>query len=164
LYWLIVIAVFAYLLWRYWEQVVAALQNFLQSWRDFWARLFGGGAAQQQLADAAAELPAAPPRPFADYVDPFTSGQASRWPAEELIRYSFAAFEAWARERGYPRSAEQTPSEFVQVVAAGETYLAREALQLGELYNVSAYGRKATTSMNVAPVQRLWQRLRGVEG
>jgi hypothetical protein len=159
LYWLVAIAIIAYLLWRYREQVLLALRNFLRSLQELWQRLFGGGssAVDESSAEAAVALP---PRPFADYPDPFLTGEADRWPQDELLRYSFQAFEAWARERGYPRLPEQTPSEFVQGVAARERQLTREALQLAEIYNLFAYGRKASSPLNVAPVRRLWRMLR----
>ena len=70
-------------------------RNFVRSLQEFWARLFGGtrDAAEPDSAEATAAV--APPRPFADYADPFATGEAERWSREELLRYSFQAFEAW---------------------------------------------------------------------
>ena len=155
-----VIAILGYLLWRYWAQVLDAIKNFVRSLQEFWARLFGGTRDAAELDSAEATAAVAPPRPFADYADPFATGEAERWSREELLRYSFQAFEAWARERGCPRSPEQTPSEFAHSVAGRERRLAREVLQVADLYNVSAYAGRGSSSLNVAPLRRLWQVLR----
>ena len=49
-------------------------------------------------------------RRFADFSDPFAAGTAGRYPPEELVRYTFEALEAWARDNGQPRLPEQTPA------------------------------------------------------
>ena len=150
------IALVAYVVWRYWPQIQAAVRNFIKSLQDFWNSLFGSGPTEstdEQEAAAAAILPR-----FADFHDPFVTGDAQRWPADQLLRYSFQALEAWVRDRGYNRPAVQTPSEFVQFVAAREQQLSRDVLLLGDMYNVSAYG-KAQGPVNVAPVRRLWTAL-----
>lgn len=160
LYWLAVIAIIGYLLWRYWAQVLEAVRNFVRSLREFWARLFGGARSAEELDAVDSAAVVAPPRPFAEFSDPFVTGAADRWSREELLRYSFQAFEAWARERGCPRSPEQTPSEFALSVAGRERKLARDALQVAELYNLSAYAGRGSSTLNVAPLRRLWQALR----
>ena len=66
-----------------------------------------------------------PRRRFADFSDPFAAGQAAGWPPEELVRYSFAALEAWAAEHGHPRQAEQTPHEFARSIASNFSLLAK---------------------------------------
>jgi hypothetical protein len=50
--------------------------------------------------------------PFSSYRNPFLSGE--RRPLPELVRYTFAAMESWAAERGHPRQPEETPGEFAR--------------------------------------------------
>ena len=161
IYWAVVILVVGYLLWRYRSQVLNALQNFFQSLRDLWNRLFGGwgeGPAADQ--PAAAGPVQTPPRPFSAYPDPFLTGMAERWSPDELVKYSFEALEAWARERGCPRAPDQTPYEFARRVAARETSLGKDVVRLSELYNVSAYAQRTVPPSGVSQLRRLWEALR----
>ncbi len=108
-----------YFVWRYWEDVLRAI-------RDFWAGLRG----RKTAASAAAEEPVAikvPPAPFSTYADPFATGVAARYPLEELVRYSFEAFEAWSREHGCERQADQTPHELARDVSKLNAPMAADA-------------------------------------
>jgi hypothetical protein len=77
-----------------------------------------------------------------------------------LVRYSFEAFEAWAREHGCPRAPEQTPYEFARAISLRERSLGRSALQLAELFNVSAYAGQSADAGSVASLQQFWAALR----
>jgi hypothetical protein len=157
LYWLIFILVVLYLLWRYHAQIGEALRNFMQSLREFWERLFGGGreATAVEQADARPQEPA--PRPFSAFPDPFLSGAADAWPTDQLVKYSFEALEAWARERGCGRFPEQTPFEFAQRLAHREAAVGQDALRLAELYNLSAYAQRSAPQSSVSHIRRLWE-------
>jgi hypothetical protein len=50
LYWIAVIVIVGYLLWRYREQVLRAVQDFLRSLRELWERLFGSGSGSSAAA------------------------------------------------------------------------------------------------------------------
>ena len=110
LYNLIFVAIVAYLLWRNREQVLEALRNFWAAIRAFWENLFGVRRAEP-AGEEAVTVAATPPRPFADFPDPFATGDAQRWSPRELVAYSFQALEAWGREHGCQRGPEQTPHE-----------------------------------------------------
>ncbi|MEX0820215.1 MAG: DUF4129 domain-containing protein, partial [Pirellulaceae bacterium] len=155
LYWLIVILIVGYFLWRYWDQIRAAVRDFLQAVREFWARLFGGSV--EAAADVAEEtVAAAPPaRPFSAFPDPFQSGLAKQLPLDQLIKYSFEAFEAWARERGFARRPDQTPHEFAQHVAESGAGVSQEAIRLAELYSRAAYSRDTMPQASGQYLQQL---------
>jgi hypothetical protein len=159
LYWLIVILIVAWFLWRYWAQVREAIRNFIQAVREFWARLFGGSAAPAAEVATESAVAVAPPRPFSAFPDPFQSGLANQLPLDQLIKYSFEAFEAWARERGVARSQDQTPHEFAQQVAQSGTGVSQEAIRLAELYSRAAYSRDTMPQASGQLLQQLWQRL-----
>jgi hypothetical protein len=159
LYNLIFVAIVAYLVWRNREQVGAALRNFWQTIRDFWAQLFG----RRETEAAAAEPPlaaAAATRPFADFPDPFVSGDARRWPARDLVAYSFQALEAWGREHGCQRAPEQTPHEFAGALTACGAAVGREAIGLADLYCCAAYSSGNLPRDRVGRLRQLWQMLR----
>ncbi len=160
LYWLIFLAIIGYFVWRYRTQVLAAITGFIQSIRELLDRLFGGRRAAQASAEAAAaELPP-PPRPFADYADPFTTGTAASYTPQQLVAYTFEAVEAWAREHGCERGAEQTPHEFASHVAARAALVGAEARTLADLYCAEAYSKESLSRTSVQGLARLWQVLR----
>lgn len=159
LYWVIVILIVGWFLWRYWAQVCEAVRNFIQAIREFWAKLFGGAvqSATETAAEAVDTTP--PPRPFSDFPDPFRSGLANRLPLDQLIKYSFEAFEAWARERGFTRRRDETPHEFAQHVAQSGAGVSQEAIQLAELYSRAAYSRDTMPQASGQYLQQLWRQL-----
>ena len=159
LYWLIAIVVIAYLVWKNWEQVRNAVQNFIKAMQDLWARLFGrqpheGESVVSEITETAPDW-----RPFSDFSDPFVSGRADRSSTEELIAYTFEAFEAWERENGCGRLAEQTPIEFSKEAVRRHRELGKEALRVAELYNWMAYGKTSVPDTNRETLQRFWQEL-----
>jgi len=141
--------------WYYREQLSSAWQKLLVELREFWARWFGGKEQPQAPAEAGPVV--APPRPFAAFIDPFASGEATRMPWPELIRYTFAAAEAWGREQGCPRHADQTPHEFAQSLAAIEPELAGGVRSLASWYAQLAYAPRAAAKGATDPLRQLWQ-------
>jgi len=143
-------------LWKSRAQVAAALRDFLKALRDLWAGLFGGRKQQEEELNAQQAAPSLPP-PFASFVDPFTSGMVNRYSPEELVRYSFEALEAWARERGCARPPDQTAHEFARCVAGRAPRLDKGARNLAELYNQAAYAPGTVRAKQIEPLRRLWQ-------
>ncbi|MEO8496555.1 MAG: DUF4129 domain-containing protein [Planctomycetota bacterium] len=162
LYWLIVILIVGWFLWCYWAQVRDAVRSFIQAVREFWARLFGGSVAP--TTDVATNVidTAPPPRPFSAFPDPFQSGLARQMPLDQLIKYSFEAFEAWARERGFARRRDQTPHEFAEHVARSGTGVSQEAIRLAELYSRAAYSRESMPQASGQYLQQLWRQLTAI--
>ena len=85
---------------------------------------------------------------------------ADRCSADELVRYSFAALEAWAREHGWARGPEQTPHEFAHDLGTRVQSLSQDVRRLADLYCRVAYARESVASKSVAPLKQLWQELR----
>ena len=98
-------------------------------------------------------------RQFADFTDPFASGMAATWPPEELVRYTFAALEAWARDHGCPRQPEQTPHEFARCLASNLSPLADEARRLADLYCQVAYAPGTLPAASIVGLPQLWHYL-----
>ena len=149
----------AYSLWSHRRQLLAALSNFGQWLLNFWHSLFGGTVDRAGAAAGEASPVTKPPRRFADFTDPFASGQAAAWPPEKVVRYTFEALEVWAGEHGCPRQSEQTPHEFARQVAASVPSLADDAGRLADLYCQAAYAAGTLPAARVACLSRLWQSL-----
>jgi hypothetical protein len=174
----VILLIGVYWLWRSRAEVLAALQGLLQGWREFWQKLFGGGREPTESAGTDRRLVAADgglnrpsPRPFAAFADPFASGAAGRYSADELVRYSFEALEAWAREHGCPRQPQQTPHEFARHLGARVASLSRHVRSLADLYCRVAYAPGRLPSEgdedaalsghgeSVGSLKELWQQL-----
>ncbi len=106
------------LLYAAWRHRLAILQQWRAFWQALWRRRSGDGANDAQNQAAAQQRRAVT---FADFVDPFASRLAERWPAETLVQYTFAALEAWARDRGEPRQQWDTPLEFAERLLREDT-------------------------------------------
>ncbi len=158
-YALFVLAVL-YFLWRSRAEVLAAIREFLAGLRDLLNGLLGRKRTGA-VAGAKTELPIEfPPAPFASYADPFATGIAVRYSTEELVRYSFEAFEAWAREHGCPRDPDQTPHELARQVSKLNRFVAADARNLAELYAQAAYARVELPEGASDQLRQLWQTMR----
>ena len=79
------------------------------------------------------------------------------WPAEQLITYSYAALQNWARES--EEGSPQTPREFCREVGR-ELPEAAEALEhLAFLYGHVAYGGTVPVGYDPERLRLLWQYL-----
>jgi hypothetical protein len=85
-------------------------------------------------------------------------------PPEELVRYTFAAFEAWANDRGKPRDLDCTPQEFVRIVLPPENEMQAEARRLARLYSEAAYAGARTPREAAGELRELWQQMRAARG
>ncbi len=149
--------------WRNRELVRAALAGMRQALADLWNWLFGGRKPEEQPVEPE-PLANAPSKPrFAAFDDPFATGAVRRMPPDELVRYTFEALEAWARDQGYPREPDQTPHEFAREIAARAPQLGRDTRRLAELYNQVAYAPGTLAASRVSPLEDLWRGLRQSE-
>jgi hypothetical protein len=139
-------------------------RDLLDSLRAFWERLFGK-REKVTGSDSAAEPIATtvrPPRPFSSFRNPFDDGSASRMPPEEVIRYTFAALQAWAHERELGRPPEETPLEFAARVGDEVPALDAEARQLALLYASAVYACDRLPKHCIETVRRFWSKLETV--
>ncbi|MBN1588115.1 MAG: DUF4129 domain-containing protein [Pirellulales bacterium] len=160
LFYAALIGLVGYWAWKSRVRILAAIGQFLRELRDFWARLFGG---KHQLADESAEKTTAEKprfRPFSAYTDPFASGTAGRVPPEEVVRYTFEALEAWARENGCPRGADETPQEFARHLGSRNGALTTGVKTLARLYGQVAYASGRVDAKHIGPLKQLWQQLK----
>jgi hypothetical protein len=143
----------AFVVWTYRHQILQALTDIINQLRA----LFGGKAALAVVDEETAASPRARPASFHEFHDPFSTGQHSRMQPEELVRYTFAAFEAWANDRGRPRTPDCTPQELVTLALDPESSMYEEARQLVRLYSEMAYASRSISRESADDVQALWQ-------
>ncbi|HZT79799.1 MAG TPA: DUF4129 domain-containing protein [Gemmataceae bacterium] len=140
-------------------------KNLLAALRAFWERLFGGGRRREAVGAEADEVnePGQPPRrPFSSYVNPFLDGRAEGMSPDEVVRYTFAALEAWAWEQGTGQHAHETPLEFAERLGREVPGLEAEARRLASLYARAAYARGSLSANCLPSVRQFWERLAAV--
>lgn len=164
IFYIVVAVLVCIFLWRNRHALIRAARELLQQLRDLLARLFGRTTTAAAAADE--ETKAAPIRlrPFADYRDPFASGDAARLAPEELVRYTFEAFEAWARDAGHSRTPDQTPAELVTLATQPQTPLQNEARRMTMLYSEAAYAGARISPTAAANLRELWSLMRANSG
>lgn len=153
----IVIVVGLVWLWRNWAAVLAGLRELAEFWRNLFHRR---QRTSDEEANEAAKASAVAPKLFAEFADPFATDAASRQSADQLVRYSFEALEAWAKERACGRLPEQTPHEFAEQVGTNVTPLTEDARKLADLYCLVAYAPGTLPIESVEPLKHLWRQLR----
>jgi hypothetical protein len=156
----VVIAGVAYGIWRFRGEIARAVRDFLAGLRDLLSELFGGRRVRSAADDERMHAVEFPPQPFASYADPFADGTAQRLSREELVRYSFEAFEAWSREHGTVRNPDVTPHELTRVVGKRNPQIANDARNLAELYARAAYADGRVPASAVEQLRHLWQTMR----
>lgn len=137
-------------------------RRLLEALRSFWANLFGG--RRQTVEDEQESEPDEAilrERPFASFSNPFRSGRRGL-AAAELIRYTFAAVQAWARERDLGRQPGETPLEFAGRVGAEVPALEKDLQRLAALYSRAVYARGGVPAESLEILRQFWQRLETV--
>jgi len=157
-------AALIYCLWHYRHELLAMAGDLVRQLREFWQNLLGGKSKPDETAPTEDRPPSpSPSKPFASFANPFASGMAEQCTADELVRYTFEALEAWSREAGCGRKPEQTPHEFAQNVGIRCEPLGRHAQRLADLYCRVAYARDSLPEDSSRHVRRLWEQLLEVQ-
>jgi hypothetical protein len=139
-------------------------RSLLAGLRSFWDGLWGllPGGRKRREGDGGEEVGAEHALPFSFFRDPFQSGEAAGQSPEELVRYTFDALEAWARERHLARRDGETPLEFARRVGDEVPALEGDVLRLADFYVRVVYARMRLPEGTREPLRRFWQLLRAV--
>ena len=140
----------------HWRTLLEWLQAILNVWRDLWGLLLGRRPHNEEQT---APSPLPRHKSFADYSDPFAAGIAGRHSPVELVRYSFEALEAWARDNGFPREPDQTVHDFARQIAPHAESLAAPASTLAEIYSQAAYSPRTLPADTLNRLRTFWQAL-----
>jgi hypothetical protein len=153
IFYLIVAILVAYFVWKYRQQILQAIADLLRQLRE----LFSGKQADAAANDTSTSASGARMLSFRDFDDPFATGQHERLPPDELVRYTFAAFESWANDRGRPRTPDCTPQELVGLTLDPETPMYAKARRLVRLYGEVAYASRQVPRESVNDLREFWQ-------
>jgi hypothetical protein len=135
-------------------------KRLLDALNNFWANLFARRkAADGAVGEGEEGVRKAAERPFASFANPFLDSRAARLSPKDLVRYSFAALQAWARERGLARAPGETPLEFAARVGQDHPALEADVRRLANLYARAVYDYGPLPANAVEAVKRFWQRL-----
>jgi hypothetical protein len=140
----------------HWRTALGWLQGILNVWRDLWCLLLGRRPHDE---DQTAPAPLPRHKSFADYSDPFAAGIAGRYSPVELVRYSFEALEAWARDNGFPREPDQTVHDFARQIAPHVESLAAAAAALADITSWAAYSPRTLPADTLNRLRTFWQAL-----
>lgn len=137
-------------------------RRLLDALRNFWANLFGGRRQTVEEEEASEqEEERLRERPFASFRNPFADGR-SRMALPELIRYTFAAAQAWARERDLGRQPGETPLEFADRIGTEVPALEKDLHRLAVLYARAVYARGGLPADSLEVLEQFWERLEAV--
>ena len=139
------------------------LRKLWQELLRLWGSLFGrGDRAFPADEDPQVEKnfkPRTPPRPFATYVDPFSTSSQRLSPAQ-IVTHSFAALEAWGAEHGMRRQEEQTAAEFARILSRRAASLGDSPVQAAQFLDRLMFAGWQPQIGEVQPLKDLWVKLR----
>ena len=136
-------------------------KNLLNALQNLWASLFASRTkeATDEIGDDEQAEGSEPMRSFASYGNPFRDGRGDRWPIKEVVRYTFTALQAWARERHMERQREETPLEFAQRLGEEFPTLEAEVRRFITFYARAAYDYSPLPGNSLEAVKQLWKQL-----
>jgi hypothetical protein len=137
-------------------------RRLLDAWHNFWANLFGRRGGSRGEEEEEEEAPVTPPPPFSSFANPFETGKADRMPTGQLLRYTFAALQAWAREANLGRLPGETPLEFAARIGGEVPPLEADVRQLTILYARAVYARGGLPGNTKDLVRTFWERLEAI--
>ena len=98
-------------------------------------------------------------KPFASYRNPFRDAASERRPAKEIVQYTFAALQAWAREHNVERQSGETPLEFAARLGEEFPGLEADVRRFTVLYARAVYDYGPLPANALDGVAAFWKRL-----
>jgi hypothetical protein len=114
---LIALAAIVYFLLRGLAPFTAWARNLLDWFRSLFGVKTKPSPSRGEVDEPKRERIERPP-PFEQFRNPFDDGSHRSQSMEELVEHTFAAFDAWAWDRGIGRQGKETPQEFAARVTA----------------------------------------------
>ncbi len=159
LFYFVMLAILLWFAWRYRSQLIPQLRSFLAEMAEFWRRLWGRKPKSRPVAKEESQRPLIRLPAFRDFQNPFATGMVQSWSPDEIVNYTFRAFEAWARDRDEPRDPEQTPHEFARLASRQDGSFAEQTRRLADLYCEVAYSKGSVSRERANTLSQLWDQL-----
>ena len=138
------------------ELILQAFKSIVAAVAQFFRNLFGLGSFLKR-STARVEKTASTRQPFANFHNPFLTGNEGTWTHARLILYSYEALRAWAEEKGVAPRPQQTAREFCGELGDRFPEIGSELGQLSSLYGQAAYTASAAENCDLEPVKNLWR-------
>ncbi|MEL6895758.1 MAG: DUF4129 domain-containing protein, partial [Planctomycetota bacterium] len=135
-------------------------RDAIRQWfHDLMAFLSGSQPQREtsQALAAPAPQPTVPPRPFSSYRNPLDTGAD----AKTVVIETFAALQAWWRERGITRGEHETPEEYLKRLLSRSHQPDDVLRHLIGAYNRVVYGRGMANENDVAAARQIWNQMLG---
>jgi len=155
LFYLVVLVVVGWLLYRYRVVILTALSRLWAAIRNFVANLLGlfrPSVAVPPPVAKRSELPL-----FKTFKNPFLTGGDRVWSPEQLIVYSYEALQSWALEKESPKGSPRTPREFCRQLGEEIPDAAAALEHLAFLYGHVAYGASVPGNFNREHLRLIWE-------
>jgi hypothetical protein len=143
---------------RFRKEIGRFIRAVIAAVRDFFRKLFRRRPRRGAPA-APADVTAVALEPFAAFQNPFVTGKAAIWPRERILRYTYEAIQAWAKEQGVVPRPEQTPREFCAQLVGCFPEIGPELEELSFYYAHVAFARQLPADFEPASLRPLWDRL-----
>jgi hypothetical protein len=139
--------------------LIVVLWMFRDELAKLWNELFGKKSEEKTESGKRSEPKIRSktlPR-FDQFKEPFASGLVADWPVSQVIDYTFAALEAWARDHQIPRELDQTPHEFARTLTPFDIEIGGEAQHLADLLGTSLFSGGAVPQSDALKLKRIWK-------
>ncbi len=139
--------------------LVVVLWLFRDELAKLWNELFGKKSNDKTETEKLNEskLRTKPLPSFDQFQEPFASGRAADWSVSQIIEYTFAAVEAWARDHQVPRDLDQTPHEFARQLTRFDIEIGDEAQHLADLLGTSLFSGGAVPQSDALKLKQIWK-------
>lgn len=139
----------------------------LQMWREFWAALMHFFrnllGFRLMLPGAKIQESQSMPRHFAEYQNPFATGEAKAWTPRQLILYTCEGLQCWAAEHGIKAGPEQTAREFCSHLSKSFSEMAPALDHLAYVHGHASYGTSIPGNYSPESLKQLWDYMSAVK-
>lgn len=141
------------------HNLIDGAREFFRSIANFWRNLFAGKDKKKKTGSNSAEEAISlgkPARSFADYPNPFLTGEAHRMRPDALVIYTEEAFRAFGYEHGIKSDEVFTAIEFGHQVEAQHPQMKAGIQFLTNMYSRILYSANPPHTFEIKPLEQLW--------
>jgi hypothetical protein len=148
----VLLGFFAYYAITHRAEIAVWLAGIKKWWNSLW------GLEEDQTAEVGGESASQKRKQrttFASFSNPFRNRESKK-DSSELVRYTYAAIEAWGAERGVIRAEGQTAEEYLRRLSGALPKCQEELTNLANAYTRLAYAGRRAILVDMQSLQKLW--------